>query len=75
MQLPLGEGLLLDASASSGPVLASDLADSESASRWSALAPAASMAGATSAFAFPLVVGAIRAGVRGLYRARPGPAR
>src|ERR1700691_3943360 len=36
-------------------------------------APAASMAGAAAVFAFPLVVGAIRAGVMGLYRDRPGP--
>src|ERR1700691_1990021 len=36
-------------------------------------APAASMAGAAAVFAFPLVVGAIRAGVLGLYRDRPGP--
>src|SRR6202034_1723067 len=50
-----------------------DLADSESASRWPAFAPAASMAGAAAVFAFPLVVGAIRAGVLGLYRDRPGP--
>jgi ANTAR domain len=73
LQLTLGEGPLLDASASSGPVLASDLADSESASRWPAFAPAASMVGAAAVFAFPLVVGAIRAGVLGLYRDRPGP--
>src|SRR6202034_4045876 len=50
-----------------------DLADSESASRWPAFAPAASGAGAAAVFAFPLVVGAIRAGVLGLYRDRPGP--
>jgi AmiR/NasT family two-component response regulator len=31
------------------------------------------MAGAAAVFAFPLVVGAIRAGVLGLYRDRPGP--
>ena len=30
-------------------------------------------AGAAAVFAFPLVVGAIRAGVMGLYRDRPGP--
>ena len=64
---------MLDASASGGPVLASDLADGESGARWPAFAPAASQAGAAAVFAFPLVVGAIRAGVLGLYRDRPGP--
>jgi ANTAR domain len=73
LQLTLGEGPLLDASASGGPVLASDLADGESGTRWPAFAPAASQAGAAAVFAFPLVVGAIRAGVLGLYRDRPGP--
>ncbi len=73
LQLTLGEGPLFDASASSGPVLASDLAGWESASRWPAFTPAASSAGAAAVFAFPLVIGAIRAGVLGLYRDRPGP--
>jgi ANTAR domain len=73
LQLTLGEGPLLDASGSSGPVLASDLADGEWGTRWPAFGPAASMAGAAAVFAFPLVVGAIRAGVLGLYRDRPGP--
>ncbi|MGD0068696.1 MAG: GAF and ANTAR domain-containing protein [Streptosporangiaceae bacterium] len=73
LQLTFGEGPLFDASVSSGPVLASDLADGESGSRWPAFAAAASNAGAAAVFAFPLVVGAIRAGVLGLYRDRPGP--
>ena len=73
LQLTLGEGPLFDASASSGPVLAADLADGESGTRWPAFASAASGAGAAAVFAFPLVVGAIRAGVLGLYRDRPGP--
>ena len=73
LQLTLGEGPLLDASGSSGPVLASDLADAEWGTRWPAFGPAASQAGAAAVFAFPLVVGAIRAGVLGLYRDRPGP--
>jgi hypothetical protein len=73
LQLTLGEGPLLDASASSGPVLASDLADGEWGARWPAFGPAASKAGAAAVFVFPLVVGAIRAGVLGLYRDRPGP--
>ena len=73
LQLTLGEGPVLDASGSSGPVLAADLADRESGARWPAFAPAAIAAGAAAVFAFPLVVGAIRAGVLGLYRDRPGP--
>jgi hypothetical protein len=72
-QRTLGEGPLLDASASNGPVLASDLADAESGTRWPAFTPAACRAGAAAVFAFPLVIGAIRAGVLGLYRDRPGP--
>jgi len=73
LQPTLGEGPSLDASASGGPALASDLADRESGSRWPAFAPAACQAGAAAVFAFPLAVGAIRAGVLGLYRDRPGP--
>jgi ANTAR domain len=73
LQLTVGEGPLLDASAFSGPVLASDLADEESGARWPAFAPAARQAGAAAVFAFPLVIGVIRAGVLGLYRDRPGP--
>src|SRR6266567_1907025 len=41
--------------------------------RWPVFAPAACQAGAAAVFAFPLQVGAIRAGVMGLYRERPGP--
>ena len=73
LQLTLGEGPSLDASASGGPALASDLANGESGSRWPAFAPAACRAGAAAVFTFPLAVGAIRAGVLGLYRDRPGP--
>jgi hypothetical protein len=73
LELTLGEGPSLDASASGGPALASDLADRESASRWPVFAPAAYAAGVAAVFAFPLAVGVIRAGVLGLYRDRPGP--
>ena len=72
LQLTLGEGPSLDASVSSGPALAADLADGESGRRWPACAPAARQAGAAAVFAFPLVIGAIRAGVLCLYRDRPG---
>ena len=71
--LTLGEGPCLDAAASGGPVLASDLAGGESGRRWPVFALAARQAGAAAIFAFPLRIGAIRAGVLGLYRERPGP--
>ena len=73
LELTLGEGPSLDASASGGPVLVSDLGTGEAASRWPVYAVAAMQAGAGAIFAFPLRIGAIRAGVLGLYRARPGP--
>jgi hypothetical protein len=73
LQLTLGEGPSLDASASGGPVLASDLGTAEAAHRWPAFTPAACQAGAGAIFAFPLRIGAIRAGVLGMYRTQPGP--
>ena len=73
LQLTLGEGPSLDASASGGPVLASDLGTAEAARRWPAFTPAACQAGAGAIFAFPLRIGAIRAGVLGMYRTQPGP--
>jgi hypothetical protein len=72
LQLTLGEGPSLDAYASGGPVLASDLGAAETAGRWPVFARAALQAGAAAIFVFPLQIGAIRAGVIGLYRARPG---
>ena len=72
LQLTLGEGPSLDVAASSGPVLASDLADAEYGRRWPAFAPAALQVGAAAIFAFPLRIGAIRAGALGLYRKQPG---
>jgi hypothetical protein len=73
LQLTLGEGPSLDAAASGGPLLASDLGTAETAGRWPVFAPAARQAGAAAIFVFPLQIGAIRAGVLGLYRVRPGP--
>jgi hypothetical protein len=73
LQLTLGEGPCHDVLASAGPVLAGDLGDAESARRWPAFTPAACQLGAGAVFAFPLIVGAIRAGVLGLYRGAPGP--
>ena len=73
LQLTLGEGPCHDVLASAGPVLAGDLGDAESARRWPAFTPAACQLGAGAVFAFPLIVGAIRTGVLGLYRGAPGP--
>jgi hypothetical protein len=73
LQLTLGEGPGLDVPASGGPVLASDLGELDAVRRWPVFAPAACQAGAAAIFAFPLQVGAIRAGIMGLYRVRPGP--
>ncbi len=72
LEVTLGEGPCRDASTSGGPVLASDLAEMYAVRRWPVFAPAACQAGAAAIFAFPLQVGAIRAGVMGLYRERPG---
>jgi hypothetical protein len=72
LQLTLGEGPSLDAAASGGPVLASDLAADGYAGRWPAFTQAALQAGAAAIFAFPLRIGAIRAGSLGLYRDQPG---
>jgi hypothetical protein len=73
LQLTLGEGPCHDVLASAAPVLAADLGDEEFARRWPGFAPAARQLGAGAVFAFPLIVGAIRAGVLGLYRGSPGP--
>jgi len=73
LELTLGEGPSRDAIDSGGPVLASDLSTAETAQRWPGFAPAALLAGVAAVFAFPLRIGAIRAGVMGLYRDRPGP--
>ena len=73
LQMTLGEGPGLDAAASGGPVLASDLDQLEAVRRWPAFAPAARQAGAAAIFAFPLQLGAIRTGVMSLYRVRAGP--
>jgi hypothetical protein len=73
LQLTLGEGPGPDALVRGGPVLASDLDDFGAVRRWPLFASAAGQAGAAAVFVFPLQVGAIRAGVMGLYRERPGP--
>ena len=73
LQLTLGEGPGPDAAAYGGPVLVSDLDETDAGRRWPVFAQAARRAGAAAIFAFPLRIGAIRAGVMGLYRERAGP--
>src|SRR6201987_4409478 len=73
LQLTLGEGPCHDVLASAAPVLAADLDDAEFTGRWPGFTPAARQLGAGAVFAFPLIGGAIRAGVLGLYRGSPGP--
>ena len=73
VQLMLGEGPCRDVLATAAPVLAADLGDEESNRRWPAFTPEARQLGAAAVYAFPLVIGAIRAGVMGLYRNSPGP--
>ena len=74
LQLTLGEGPCHDVLASAAPVLAADLGDAESGRRWPAFTLEARRHGAGAVFVFPLVVGAIRAGVMGLYRRCSWPA-
>jgi hypothetical protein len=69
----LGEGPCHDVLTSAAPVLAADLSDREFSRRWPAFTPEARRLGAGALFAFPLMIGAIRAGVMGLYRTTPGP--
>jgi ANTAR domain-containing protein/GAF domain-containing protein len=73
LQQMLGEGPCHDVLAAAAPVLTADLRDQESSRRWPAFAPEARRTGAAAIFAFPLVIGAIRAGVIGLYRDSAGP--
>ncbi len=73
LQLTLGEGPCRDVLASAAPVLAGDLGDGLAGRRWPAFTPEASQLGAAAVFAFPLVIGAIRAGTMGLHRSSPGP--
>jgi ANTAR domain len=73
LQLTLGEGPCHDVLASAAPVLTGDLGDGVTGRRWPAFAPGAGQLGVSAVFAFPLVMGAIRAGTMGLHRSSPGP--
>ena len=72
LQFTLGEGPCTDAFRSGTPVLVADLATPGWREWWPGFTPAGVAAGAAAVFAFPLVQGAIRVGVLGLYRATPG---
>jgi hypothetical protein len=71
--LTLGEGPCHDVLTSAGPVLAADLDNAESRTRWPAFTPEARELGAEAVFAFPLIIGGIEAGVMGLYSRSAGP--
>jgi hypothetical protein len=72
LQLTLGEGPCTDVLAWAAPVLAADLSDAESVRQWPAFVSSARELGVGAVFAFPLMVGAIRAGVLALYRGSAG---
>lgn len=71
LQFTLGEGPCIDAYASRRPVLEPDLA-THGFRRWPGFAPAARQRGVQAVFAFPLQVGAARAGALDVYRDAPG---
>ena len=73
LQVTLGEGPNHDVLTSAAPVLAEDIEDEEAGRRWPAFTAEAGKLGARAVFAFPLAIGAIRAGAMGLYRSWPGP--
>jgi len=75
LQVTLGQGPCLDASAKSAPVLIHDLADSApTAGRaWPIFRDEALRAGVRAIFAFPLIFDSVPMGCLDLYRRTPGP--
>ena len=73
LQFTVGEGPSVDAFTAGFPVLVPDLGASGWRARWPGFTVAGGQAGASAVFAFPLAQGAIRVGVLGLYRGKPGP--
>ncbi len=71
LQFMLGEGPCIDAYTSRSPVLEPDLAG-RGIARWPGYGPAARDHGVEAVFAFPLQVGAARAGALDVYRDVPG---
>ena len=72
LQFTLGEGPCIDAYATRRPVMEPDL-DAHGIRRWPGYAPAAREHGVRAVFAFPLQVGAARAGALDIYRIESGP--
>jgi len=74
LQLELGEGPCVDATARQGPVMVPDVDDPGDilVSRWPAFTAQAAEAGVRAVFALPLLIGAISVGVLDLYRLQPG---
>ena len=70
LQFTMGEGPCIDAFASRAPVLIPDLA--ECVARWPGYAPAVQDEGVRAVFAFPLQVGAARAGALDVFRETTG---
>jgi GAF domain-containing protein len=70
LQFTVGEGPGVDAFGSGSPVLVPELGAAGWQARWPGFAGVET--GAAAVFAFPLVLGAIRVGVLGLYRDTPG---
>ena len=73
LEMTLGEGPCRDAAGAGAPVLAGDLSDAGTGRRWPAFSPAARELGVRAIFVLPLMIGAIRAGVLGMYRDIAGP--
>jgi hypothetical protein len=73
LETTLGEGPGQDAATAGAPDLTSDLSDARAGRRWPAFNPAARELGVRAIFAVPLMIGAIRAGVLGMYRDAAGP--
>jgi transcriptional regulator with GAF, ATPase, and Fis domain len=71
LQFTTGEGPCIDAYTTGQPVLVPDL-DGHGTRRWPGYAPAAREHGVRAVFAFPLQVGATRAGALDIYRAEAG---
>lgn len=71
LHFTLGEGPCIDAYNSRRPVLEPDLG-THGSRRWPGYAPAAQQRGVRAVFAFPLQVGAARAGALDIYRTETG---
>ena len=71
LQFTLGEGPCIEAYASRKPVLEPDLVGN-GVRRWPGYAAAAHQEGVRAVFAFPLQIGAARAGALDIYRDEPG---